>query len=235
MSPVIGLTTYREPARWGVWDQHADLLPTSYARSVELAGGVPVLLPPMAAEAAPAVLSRLDALVVCGGADVDPERYAQSPHPATGSPRTDRDTWELALLAAAESVALPVLGVCRGMQLMAVAASGSLVQHLPETLGAGVDPATHDPGGDGFGEVEVRIDPSSRLASLLGGGVDTVRCHHHQAVATHPGMDVAARAADGTVEALERPGDRFWLGVQWHPEVITDAGLWRGLVEAAGG
>jgi putative glutamine amidotransferase len=233
VNPVVGLTTYREPARWGVWDQHADLLPTSYARSVELAGGIPVLLPPLPAEAAEPVLARLDALVVCGGADVDPERYAQEPHPATGTPRTDRDTWELALLAAAERNPLPVLGVCRGMQLMAVAAAGSLVQHLPDELGEGVDPGTHDPGGDGFGEVGVTVDPGSRLASLLGAGADTVRCHHHQAVATHPGLVVSARAEDGTVEALERPGERFWLGVQWHPEVITDAGLWRGLVEAA--
>lgn len=229
--PVVGLTTYREPARWGVWDQHADLLPTHYARAVELAGGVPVLLPPQAVGSAATVLARLDALVVCGGADVDPAAYGEEPHAATGAPRADRDAWELALLAAAPAVGLPVLGVCRGMQLMAVAAGGSLVQHLPEAVGA----TTHDPGGDGFGEVEVDVVPGSRLASLLGDHPAPVRCHHHQAVRDHPDLEVVARAADGTVEALERPGERWWLGVQWHPEVIADAGLWRGLVEAARG
>lgn len=230
-TPVIGLSTYREPARWGVWDQHADLLPTSYARSVELAGGLPVLLPPQAAEAASAVLARVDGLVVCGGADVDPARYAEEPHAATGVPRVDRDTWELALLDAAARSGTPVLGVCRGLQLMAVAAGGSLVQHLPEELGS----AVHDPGGDGFGEVEVGVAPGSRLAGLVALEQLDVRCHHHQAVRRHPGLEVVARAADGTVEALERPGEQFWLGVQWHPEVIADAGLFRGLVEACGG
>ncbi len=230
-APVIGLTTYREPARWGVWDQYADLLPTHYARSVELAGGLPVLLPPQAAEAAPDVLARLDGLVVCGGADVDPERYAEQPHRATGAPRVDRDTWELALLEAAGAWERPVLGVCRGMQLMAVAAGGTLVQHLPDELGS----TLHDPGGDGFGEVEVELEPDSLLAGLLGEQPGAVRCHHHQAVRSHPGLRAVARAADGTVEGVEGPGERFWLGVQWHPEVIADAGLFRGLVEACRG
>jgi putative glutamine amidotransferase len=230
-APLVGLTTYREPARWGVWDQSADLLPSSYARAVEVAGGVPVLLPPSLpyAASAAAVVARLDAVVVSGGADVEPALYDEAPHPATGPPRRDRDAWELALLAAADERGLPVLGVCRGMQVMSVAAGGALVQHLPDVTGA----PTHDPGGDGFGSVEVRLEPGSLLADLLGAERTGVRCHHHQAVATHPGLTPVAWAEDGTVEALERPGPGFWLGVQWHPEVYGDAELFRALVDAA--
>lgn len=230
-APLVGLTTYREPARWGVWDQSADLLPSSYARAVEVAGGVPVLLPPSLPydASAAAVVARLDALVVSGGADVEPALYDEAPHPATGPPRRDRDAWELALLAAADERGLPVLGVCRGMQVMSVAAGGSLVQHLPDVTGA----PTHDPGGDGFGAVEVRLEAGSLLADLLGAERTGVRCHHHQAVATHPGLTPVAWAEDGTVEAIERPGPGFWLGVQWHPEVYGDAELFRALVLAA--
>jgi putative glutamine amidotransferase len=232
MSPLIGLTTYREPARWGVWDQSADLLPSSYAAAVEAVGGVPVLLPPTApyAEAAAAVVARLDGLVISGGADVDPARYDEQPHAATGVPRPDRDAWELALLDAAAERALPTLGVCRGMQVMAVGAGGALEQHVPDVLGA----PTHDPGADGFGEVDVEVDPGSRLAAALDAvpGLN-VRCHHHQSVRTHPGFHAVAWAQDGLLEAIEGDGDRFLVGVQWHPEVLADAGLFRALVEAS--
>ena len=124
-APVIGLTTYREDAAWGVWRQRADVLPTAYAAAVEATGGVPVLLPPVGqAGAADAVVARLDGLVISGGADVDPGRYDASPHPRTAGWRPDRDAWESALLDAADAAGLPVLGVCRGMQLMAVHAGG---------------------------------------------------------------------------------------------------------------
>ncbi len=233
MAPLIGLTTYREPARWGVWDQSADLLPSTYAAAVESVGGVPVLLPPTAPyeESAAAVVARIDGLVVSGGADVDPAQYGQEPHPRTGVPRRDRDAWELALLDAAAGRDLPTLGVCRGMQVMAVGAGGSLEQHLPDALGA----TTHDPGGDGFGEVEVRIASGSRLAEALARAPRLhVRCHHHQAVREHPGYEAVAWASDGELEAMEGTGDRFLVGVQWHPEVVADAGLFRALVRAAG-
>ena len=234
--PLIGLSTYREQARWGVWDQRADLLPATYAASIERAGGVPVLLPPTTpyAGSARAVVARLDGLIISGGADVDPARYGEAAHPATGAPRTDRDDWELALLDAAEERALATLGVCRGMQVMAVHAGGALTQHVPDVLGSGA----HAPGGDRFGAVEDRVAPASRLARLLGdlaeGGL-TVGCHHHQSVRTHPGFAPVAWAADGSLEAIEREGDRFLLGVQWHPEVAEDAGLFRALVQAGGG
>jgi putative glutamine amidotransferase len=228
-APVIGLTTYREDASWGVWLQRADLLPTAYAAAVEATGGVPLLLPPVAqVGAADAVVARLDGLVVSGGADVDPERYGAEPHPRTAAWRPDRDAWEAALLDAAEAAGLPVLGVCRGMQLMAVHAGGRLDQHTPDL----VDHERHSPGGDEFGEVAVTTLSGSRVAALVGDHL-TVSCHHHQSVRTHPGFEPAAHAADGTLEAMEAPGDRFCVAVQWHPETASDVGLLAGLVRAA--
>ncbi|MDO9498433.1 MAG: gamma-glutamyl-gamma-aminobutyrate hydrolase family protein [Nocardioides sp.] len=228
-APVIGLTTYREPAVWGVWKQPADLLPTQYADAVAATGGLPVLLPPVAGTgAADAVVARLDGLVVSGGADVEPGRYGAEPHPRTAGWRPDRDAWESALLDAAAAVGLPVLGVCRGMQLMAVHAGGELDQHTPDLVGH----EQHSPGGDEFGTVAVSTDPGSRLAGLVGTTLE-VSCHHHQSVRTHPGFTAVAHATDGTLEAMELPGDRFCLAVQWHPETATDVGLLAGLVRAA--
>jgi putative glutamine amidotransferase len=232
VTPLVGLTTYREQARWGVWDTRADVLPETYARAIEAVGGVPVLLPPTnhpsPVAAARVVVGRLDGLVVSGGADVSPHQYAADPHPRTASWRDDRDTWELALLDAAEERGLPVLGVCRGMQVMAVRAGGTLEQHLPDEVGH----EAHNPSPGVYGEVGVRLDPSSRLHALVGERL-AVRCHHHQGVRDHPGFTSVAWAEDGTVEAMEAPGDRFCVGVQWHPEVLEDVGLFAGLVEAA--
>ena len=228
MRPLIGLSTYREQARWGVWDQPADLLPTMYADAVARAGGVPVLLPPVEPADAAEVVARLDGLVVSGGADVDPGRYGADPHPRTVSWRSDRDAWELALLDAADGRELPVLGVCRGMQVMAVQHGGTLEQHVPDAVGD----ETHSPGGDEFGNVDVETCPGTRLRMLVG-ETDNVGCHHHQSVRDHPGFTAAAYARDGTLEAIEAPGDRFLLGVQWHPETRADAGLFAGLVAAA--
>jgi putative glutamine amidotransferase len=229
-TPLIGLTTYREQARWGVWDQRADLLPAQYAEAVVACGGVPVLLPPTdAAGAADTVVARLDGLVISGGADVDPSHYDAEPHPRTANWRPDRDAWELALLDAAEAAALPVLGVCRGMQVMAVHAGGRLDQHTPDLVGH----EEHSPGGDVFGAVAVSTEAGSRLATLVGSSL-TVNCHHHQSVAEHPGFVAAAYASDGTLEAMEAAsGDRFCLAVQWHPETAADVGLLAGLVRAA--
>lgn len=228
MSPLIGLSTYREQARWGVWHQPADLLPTAYARAVEQAGGVPVLLPPQSPASAPTVVERLDGLLVTGGADVDPARYGELPHARTAGWRTDRDAWELALLEAAEARELPVLGICRGMQVMAVHSGGTLDQHLPDSVGH----QTHSPSGPEFGDVDIETVAGTRLRMLLGDR-SSVGCHHHQSVREHPGFVVAARAEDGTVEAIEAPGERFRVAVQWHPETRADAGLFAGLVAAA--
>lgn len=228
-APVIGLTTYREQAAWGVWQQRADLLPSQYAAAVEATGGVPVLLPPVGQRgSADAVVGRLDGLVISGGADVDPGRYGEEPHPRTAAWRPDRDDWETALLDAAASVGLPVLGVCRGMQLMAVHAGGALDQHTPDL----VDHEQHSPGGDEYGRIAVATVAGTRVAALVGESLD-VTCHHHQSVRSHPGFEPAAHAADGTLEAMEAPGDRFCVAVQWHPETAGDVGLLAGLVRAA--
>ena len=233
--PVIGLTTYRERAAWGVWDTVADLLPTVYARAVEAAGGVPVLLPPVAdpaaaRDAAEAVVGQVHGLLVSGGADVAPERYGEAPHPRTTRWREDRDRWELALLDAAATVDLPVLGVCRGMQVMAVHAGGVLDQHVPDLVGH----EDHNPGGNTFGETGVSVREGSLLSGLVAPRL-TVHCHHHQSVHTHPGFEASAWSEEGVLEAIEAPGERFCLGVQWHPEMAADAGLFAALVAAAVG
>jgi len=226
--PLIGLSTYREQARWGVWDQPADLLPTLYADSIARAGGAPVLLPPQDPANAAAAVARLDGLLITGGADVDPGRYGADPHPLTVAWRTDRDAWELALLEAADARGLPVLGICRGMQVMAVHRGGVLDQHVPDNVGH----ETHSPGGDEFGDVDVSTEAGTRLRTLLGDR-QAVGCHHHQSVREHPGFRAAAYAEDGTLEAMEADGDRFEVAVQWHPETRADAGLFAGLVAAA--
>ncbi|MGA8248941.1 MAG: gamma-glutamyl-gamma-aminobutyrate hydrolase family protein [Nocardioides sp.] len=228
--PVIGLTTYRETARWGVWESVADLLHAQYADAVLAAGGVPVLLPPVSggAVAAEAVVARIDGLVVSGGADVDPGRYGEEPHPQTVTWREDRDAFETALLQAADTAGLPTLGVCRGMQLMAVAAGGTLHQHTPDLVGH----ENHNPGEDVFGATPVATAEGSRVRALVGDRLE-VGCHHHQTVVSHPGFIATAWAADGSLEAMERPGPRFCLGVQWHPEVGDDTSIFAGLVAAA--
>lgn len=228
-APVIGLSTYRETAAWGVWQERADLLPSQYAAAVEAVGGVPVLLAPLSQEgAADVVVARIDGLVISGGADVDPERYGAEPHPRTAGTRPDRDAWELSLLAAAEAVGLPVLGVCRGMQVMAVYAGGTLVQHVPDVVGHG----EHGPADQSYAITGVATHPGTRTARLLGDRLD-VRCHHHQAVGSHPGYLATAHSDDGLLHAMEAPGDRFDVAVQWHPETAVDVGLLAGLVRAA--
>lgn len=225
--PLIGLSTYREPATWGPWSVLADLLPSVYARSVEAAGGIAVLLPPQS-DGATSVVARLDGLIISGGADVEPARYGARPHPATGGPRPDRDAWELGLLDAARRHGRPTLGICRGMQVMAVHAGGQLEQHVPDVVGHD----EHDPGGSAYGWTSVDAVPGSMVARLVGDHMQ-VSCHHHQSVASHPGLRVTARAADGTVEAIEDPEQDFWLAVQWHPENGDDHGLFAGLIAAA--
>jgi putative glutamine amidotransferase len=227
--PLIGITTYRQPATWGRWHEvDATLLPAAYIEAVRAGGGTPMLIPPLGpADSAAAVVSR-HGLLISGGSDVNPSRYGAEPHPATSGWRDDRDVSEMALVHAADDIGLPLLGICRGMQIMAVAAGGTLIQHVPDVVGEDA----HSPGADVYGAVEVTTEPGTRLARILGGRV-AVACHHHQAVADHPGFLGAARAEDGLLEAMEAPGDRFRLAVQWHPETQSDRRLFEALAGAA--
>ena len=227
--PVVGITTYGEPARWGDWEVPAVLLPERYVTCVVEAGGVPVLLPPQPGLVAE-VLRRLDALIVAGGPDVDPSRYGATRGPHTATPRETRDAAELDAVALAGASGVPLLGVCRGMQVMNVARGGSLVQHLPDVVGH----AGHAPGRGVYGRHEVRVAPGSRTAWALGGEKVDVPTYHHQAVdRLGAGLVVTAWAEDGTIEAVEDPSLPFFVGLQWHPEVGDDLTVFRSLVQAA--
>ncbi len=229
--PLIGISCYAEPASWGVWrDVPAAVLPWGYVDHVARAGGYPVLLPPVPPEAdEPAgIIAGLAGLIIAGGPDVDPVRYGQSPHPATQAPRPERDATEAELLAAAVQADLPLLGICRGMQVMAVGAGGQLVQHLPDLVGG----STHAPGEGRYGSHEVRLVEGTLMHRLLGPSL-RVPSYHHQGVASHPGYVASGHAPDATVEAMEAPEARFRVGVQWHPEADTDPRLFQALVAAA--
>ncbi|SCF31850.1 putative glutamine amidotransferase [Micromonospora viridifaciens] len=225
--PLIGITAYVEPAGWAVWrDVPAVLVPQAYVRAVTAAGGRAVVLPPDDTDAD--VLRVLDGLLLAGGADVGPERYGQPPDPRTES-RPDRDAGELALLAGALAADLPVLGVCRGMQLLAVAHGGTLHQHLPEVVGHD----GHRPAAGVYGAHPVRFAAGSLAATVMA-GVERVNSYHHQAVADPGGLTVTGWADDGVVEAVEDQDRRFLLGVQWHPENDADPRPVAALVRAAG-
>ncbi|MCG5433776.1 gamma-glutamyl-gamma-aminobutyrate hydrolase family protein [Mycobacterium sp. MYCO198283] len=230
--PVIGLTTYLQQAQTGVWDVRASFLPAIYLDGVTLAGGVAMLLPPQPVDqvVVDRVLDRLDGLVLTGGRDVDPACYGQDPHPATDEPGRDRDAFEVALVAGALRRGLPVLGICRGAQVLNVALGGTLHQHLPDVVGH----ARHQQGNAVFSTSTVRTAPGSRLAALVGERTD-VQCYHHQAIdALGDGLVVSARDDDGVIEAVELPGDRFCVAVQWHPEErLDDLRLFSGVVAAA--
>jgi putative glutamine amidotransferase len=227
--PRIGLTTYRETAAWGVWHEPADLLPVNYAEGVRAAGGVALLLPPGDPDTAGAVLDGIDGLLLSGGADVDPERYGADRHLATGAPRPDRDAWEIGLVHGALQRDLPVLAVCRGMQVLNVALGGTLCQHLPDEVGS----EAHCPVVGEHGRHTVRTDEGSAVAAMLGPQTE-VATYHHQSV-DRLGSDLVATAwaEDGTVEAIEAPSRRWVVGVQWHPEVYAGAALFEGFVAAS--
>ena len=229
---LIGISANCEQARWGVWERQAVVLPRRYADSVAAVGGIPVLLPP-----APGIedaLARLDGLILSGGGDIDPARYGAEPAPQLTSVREERDAAELALLDAAMSLQLPVLGICRGMQVINVARGGSLHQHLPDVVGHD----GHAPVPGAFGAHQVRVAPGSRLSGILGRDAElaiSAPTHHHQAVdRLGQGLTATAWAADGTIEAFETDdGDSFLVAVQWHPEAGDDPSLFRALVAAA--
>jgi gamma-glutamyl-gamma-aminobutyrate hydrolase PuuD len=226
---VIGLTTYAESARMLVWHREFALLHASYVEATERAGGCAVLLPPQAT-GAEEVLDRIDGLVLTGGADVDPARYGEVPAERTSAPRVQRDEWEIALARAALRRDLPLLAICRGLQVLNVALGGSLHQHLPDVAGH----EGHQPEPGVFGSVDVHIALGTRTAELIGRRL-RVSCHHHQALARlAPGLKVTGRADDGTVEAVEVPGQAFAIGVQWHPEENSQDGRLFAALASAG-
>jgi putative glutamine amidotransferase len=233
--PIIGLCTALERARWSVWDQQAALLPTSYLTAVRRAGGLALMLAPDPAliEDPDEALELIDGLLLAGGADIDPATYGAQPHPETHDTAPERDRFEIAMVRAAIERDLPVLGICRGMQLIDVALGGTLRQHLPEELAhhehrrsvGSFDDADHD----------VRLAPGSLAARAAGEELHGTKSHHHQGVGRiGEGLVVTGWATlDDLPEAVELPDRTFVLGVQWHPEADEKSRLVGALVEAA--
>lgn len=227
-SPVIGITTYSRSEAGEFY------LPGAYVDAVVTAGGTPILLPPNQPQPA-RILDFVDGLVFSGGGDINPELYGGSLHPTIYLVDEERDEFELALAKAVIAAPIPTLGICRGMQLLSVASGAKLITHIPDEYGETVmhrldhprRPIDH----------EVQVQPKSQLANLLGQDTVSVVSWHHQAIKAVPeGWQVSASAADGLIEALERPG-QWMMAVQWHPEMSpqdpVQQRLFQGLVEAA--
>jgi putative glutamine amidotransferase len=237
--PVIGISAYSLPARWGSWDLPAVLLPRRYADMVAAAGGLPVLLPPM--PGVEHVLPRLDGLILSGGGDVDPATYGADRDPGTGPASEARDDAELTLARRTLAAGLPLLGICRGLQVINVALGGTLIQHLPDLVGNN----SHSPDAAGYGSHKVSVAPGSQLAAILGRTEAAVPTHHHQAIERlGTGLVATAWTDDGVIEAAEfdaigsaatvsDAGGQFAIAVQWHPEAGDDPSLFTALIEAA--
>ena len=233
--PVIGLCTALERARWSVWDQEAYLLPRSYVDAVQRAGGVALMLPPdeRALDDPDALLDLVDGLVLAGGADIDPDSYGSERHSETVGTVPERDTFEIALTRRAFERDLPLLGICRGMQLMNVARGGTLLQHLPESHGH--HEHRRNPGSFDGADHDVRLTDGSLAARAAGEVTHGTKSHHHQAVdRLGDGLEVTGWSTlDELREAIEDPAARFALGVQWHPEVDETSRLIEALVAEA--
>jgi putative glutamine amidotransferase len=210
-------------------------LATQYPEAIERAGGVPVIVPLLRPKAIAALLDRVDGVCLPGGPDLQPSVYGEEPHPELGPTEPRVDAVELALVRAADRLGLPILGICRGMQVLNVARGGALHQHLPDVVGDHLEHRQPDHGSVTTHRVETA--PHTRLRSALGGPVLEVNSFHHQAVRTlGKGLVATAWAEDGTIEAIEHPGERLILGVQWHAEGLrAHAPLFNLLVEAAAG
>jgi putative glutamine amidotransferase len=232
--PIIGLTTYLTPGQMTIYDGELAVLPAQYVEAITQAGGIAVLLPPQVVTGGEAarIIGRLDGLVVTGGADINPARYGQDKNARTQDSEDLRDGFEDALLTQALKAGLPVLGICRGAQMLNVHLGGTLHQHLPEVVG-------HDRYrvGDGvFHPEEMTLTEGTRLQGLFDGH-SSVQGHvyHHQAIdEVAPSVTVSARGFDGTIQGVELPGSSFCVAVQWHPEEnLSDLRVFSGLIEAA--
>ncbi|SRR6266540_1531328 len=225
--PVIGLTTYAEETRFGLNDTFAAVLPLSYVHAVHVSGGRAVLVTPDDPDVD--VLEGLDGIMFTGGSDVDPALYGEAPHPTTNV-KPERDTAELVLMRAAIAEDLPLLAICRGMQLMCVAYGGRLHQHLPDVLGHN----NHRPiSGPKFGQHPVRVTPGTRAHAILG-DVLVVNSFHHQGIKDPGGLRPTGWCEeDNLIEIVEDPTKTFVVGVQWHPEDTTDFRLFEAFVAAA--
>jgi putative glutamine amidotransferase len=235
--PVIGIAAAREVVRFSWWTIETDFMTSAYADAIQRAGGRAVLLPldPLDADHPHEVLATLDGLILPGGADMDPSRYGHAPHRALGPTDELLDGVQLALARAALEADLPLLGICRGMQVLNVAAGGTLHQHLPDLLD-GSEEHRRVPGSlEEHNAHAVDVEPGSLAELASGGGRPSTRSHHHQAVdAVGDGLVVSGRhAEDGLVEAVEAPGATYCLGVQWHPEADPDSPVIASLVAAA--
>jgi putative glutamine amidotransferase len=238
MAPTIGITMYHSNADWRGWSEEGALLPWTYVTSIRNNGGRPVLLPPGGdVSEADATVAVLDGIVIAGGDDINPAIYGAAKHPKTDANSPDRDAWELALAEAAVRQGVPLLGICRGAQMLNIACGGTLHQHIPDLVGH----QHHSGPAAGFGLHKVRISPGSMLSGILHeSGWYDMPTHHHQAVdLLGDGLQAVAWEEDGLVEAVEAgPSELegfsgFVLGVQWHPERHDDLRLFTALVSAA--
>lgn len=221
--PVVGINCELELIR----ERMRATLCDDYVRAVVAAGGLPLLLPHLQTEEDwREALSRVDALVLSGGDDLDPSLYGEAPHPKNDQLPERKQASDLALIRVLFERKTPALGICYGAQLLAVARGGTLVQDIPSQVGASVahaKGARHD----------VEVDPASRVGAILGAGRLPVLSWHHQSVGRPGrGVRVVARSSDGVVEAVEDEAHPFFLGVQWHPERMPDAPEQRRLFEA---
>jgi putative glutamine amidotransferase len=228
VKPIIGITSYAQEANWGAWTLPAALIPLSYTESVQAAGGRPIVIPP-APDAVDETLDAIDGLILSGGTDVDPALYGADAHSETSVVQRQRDEAELALLRGALDRELPVLAICRGMQIFNVVHGGDLHQHLPDLVGH----ERHRQTVGIFSDHDVRLDADSRVGAVIGTQT-AVKSHHHQGLdRVGEGLDVVGWADDGSIEAIEDPSHRFALGVLWHPEEGEDKRLFQALVEEA--
>jgi gamma-glutamyl-gamma-aminobutyrate hydrolase PuuD len=229
--PIIGVCAYEVPTSFSHWTEvSCVMVPSGYTRSLAAAGALPVVLPPV--DGIAGVLDGLDGLVLTGGSDVGPDVYGAEPHPETVGVHPNRDRSELELLAGAIDRDLPVLGICRGIQLLNVAYGGTLVQHIEEV----VDQRPHRAADDAYGIHHVTTVEGSRLRQIVGERIE-IHSHHHQGIGqVGEGLAVTAAADDGIIEGLEDAGRRFCVGVLWHPDAEPDghgAPLFEALVSSA--